>query len=681
MADAMVLDGFFASWNATLDDATRAALGADAMSPNFASSAGSILNSAVDSTSGVCMALTCDYGPWMVAAWGEPSSVITPLRADLLGYGTADPAEMALMDWAIYAGAASMMQDNGAGIPPELATDNAHRVEVLTGYSFPADDLEYFLFGTNAATGYPAGMLAEQDLSGIPLYGVVLSLLPLTASPPDYMGYIQEYNIPGILTMQTVAGWSSDWQLAESHFPLRILNPAASGTMDADTWWKMSFGGEEPLAGGNIAVGLNRALPGGEGASLSLDKVDEILYDGAYALTNSEVATMFMYGELSGMTFPMTESGPGEGGVQMEWNDTYVAGMYGISESDAALLRSWVNDLMFESVVGLLLNFQYGAGPLTTQSVSNWLYGWSDPVLVGLYGVENSWVSLETNQTYYGSIGFSTGDYSVYEETTTAQGYDTDGDGHRDITPGLRVAEGYLNSDTGEVYAMSEHMPWRSPASETATYGLLTANVGNDFTDQTNALGGMTRGNSDEAQKINLVGYAMAETSVEGEVEFKGIPMIHHSVALDPAAHQIQAKLIGSGTVVDVLPGALPVYFQSNVDIYFEEITGIAMYGKSTSTFHLDLRGPGMLNPEIGVDTHPVFEIHTASEISDDDADSFVSAVIDNQGLMFWTDFGTGADGSPDDVADFVAVALYLVAFYLIFIGARGMREARSGEE
>ena len=81
----------------------------------------------------------------MVAAWGEPSSVITPLRADLLGYGTADPAEMALMDWAIYAGAASMMQDNGAGIPPELATDNAHRVEVLTGYSFPADDLEYFL--------------------------------------------------------------------------------------------------------------------------------------------------------------------------------------------------------------------------------------------------------------------------------------------------------------------------------------------------------------------------------------------------------------------------------------------------------------------------------------------------------------------------------------------------------
>jgi hypothetical protein len=325
---------------------------------------------------------------------------------------------------------------------------------------------------------------------------------------------------------------------------------------------------------------------------------------------------------------------------------------------------------MFGSVVGLLLNFQYGAGALTTQSISNWLYGWSDPVLVGLYGAENSWVSLETNMTYYGSNGLSTGDYSVYEDTTTTQG----------DTPGLRIAEGYLDSETGEVYAMSEYMPWRSPASETATLGLLSAHVGNDATDQSDAFGGMAT-DADEIQVINLVGYAISNTAVEGNVEFKGIPMVHHSVALDPTANQIQAKLIGSGTVVDVLPGALPVYFESNVDIYFEEITGIAMYGKSTSTFHLDLRGPGMMDPEIGVDTHPVFEIHTASEISDDDAESFVSAVIDNQGLMFWTDFGTGADGSTDDIADFVAVALYVIALYLIFIGVRDTSRARSGEE
>ena len=99
------------------------------------------------------------------------------------------------------------------------------------------------------------------------------------------------------------------------------------------------------------------------------------------------------------------------------------------------------------------------------------------------------------------------------------------------------------------------------------------------MTDQVDAFGGMAT-DADEVQKINLVGYAISDTTVEGNLEFKGIPMVHHSVTLDPTANQIQAKLIGSGTVVDVLPGALPVYFESNVDIYFEEITGIAMYGK-----------------------------------------------------------------------------------------------------
>ena len=52
------------------------------------------------------------------------------------------------------------------------------------------------------------------------------------------------------------------------------------------------------------------------------------------------------------------------------------------------------------------------------------------------------------------------------------------------------------------------------------------------------------------------------------------------------------------------------------------------------------------MNPEIDVDTHPAFEIHTASEISDD-AESFVSAVIDNQGLMFWTDFALVPTEAP----------------------------------
>ena len=35
MSDAMVMDGSFSAWNASLDDVTRGALGADSMSPDF----------------------------------------------------------------------------------------------------------------------------------------------------------------------------------------------------------------------------------------------------------------------------------------------------------------------------------------------------------------------------------------------------------------------------------------------------------------------------------------------------------------------------------------------------------------------------------------------------------------------------------------------------------------------
>ena len=111
-----------------------------------------------------------------------------------------------------------------------------------------------------------------------------------------------------------------------------------------------------------------------------------------------------MYGEFAGVSLPTGSEGAEEGGVESEWDDSYVAGLYGISEVEAAALRSWVKDFMFEQVVGSLLTFQYGSSEYTTQPVSNWLYGWSDPVLEGLFGYNSSWSSLETNETYYGCL-------------------------------------------------------------------------------------------------------------------------------------------------------------------------------------------------------------------------------------------------------------------------------------
>ena len=66
------------------------------------------------------------------------------------------------------------------------------------------------------------------------------------------------------------------------------------------------------IRGGRCPSEAKRAPPGRQHRSWSqrraaerghpfLDKVDEILYDGPYALSNSDIATMFMYeSELSG---------------------------------------------------------------------------------------------------------------------------------------------------------------------------------------------------------------------------------------------------------------------------------------------------------------------------------------------------------------------------------------------
>ncbi|MGB1472761.1 MAG: hypothetical protein ACPG87_06750, partial [Candidatus Thalassarchaeaceae archaeon] len=81
-------------------------------------------------------------------------------------------------------------------------------------------------------------------------------------------------------------------------------------------------------------------------------------------------------------------------------NDAYVAGLYDISEADAAAVRSWVADFMFDQVIGALLGFQYGGSAFITQPVDNWLFGWRDIIVADVvYGEPDNmalgWVSLE----------------------------------------------------------------------------------------------------------------------------------------------------------------------------------------------------------------------------------------------------------------------------------------------
>lgn len=672
IAAPVILDLVYDNWNSSS--------GMGVMDPDFSLSADSILHTAVDPSTGICIALTCEIGPMLIAGMGEPSETVTPMRAALLGYGSTDPVELTHMDWAVYALAGQEFLSAG-GMADLTQVDNLReRLNEVSGVDITNPDvLNGVIFGTPDAE-IPNGLLSVSDYSGIPLNGIALFLL---GAQGDLFGTMTTYGI-GLTQLLGLSDYAGEWiGMVGTPTEFEMILAGGQGTLNADDWWQISFGGEEPIAGGYIPIGLNRAEFEGT-IDMDVAKVTEILYTSPYALT-SDFASIFMYGELSGSTLPAEE-----GAETTDWNDAYVAGLYDISESDAVAVRSWVADFMFDQVIGALLGFQYGGSAYITQPVDNWLFGWRDIIVADVVyeqpdNMALGWVSLETNETYFGSDSVTTGDYDVYIASTKGdnmgqrllQGYiNSDGNGFCDFklnsdgTMADADSTGMYPCEEGELYGFTEHLPWRAPHRETSTLGLLSAHVGNENTVVAGAVGGVA--DSDDPFRVNLVGYAMAE-SVPGDMEtYKGIEMRAHTVNLDPSQNQIQAKLIGSASFVDVLPGALPVYFGSNVDIKVEPVTQVAMYGKSVSMFHLDLRGPGMLNPEMGVDTHPVFEIHTFSEIADEDAETFQCRVLDNMEPMYWTDFGGSGDCELEGTAviDSVTAVLYVASIAMIAVGA-----------
>ena len=687
MAPAAVLQGAYDNW--------LAQSGADDASPDFAASAQSILYDAVDPSTGICIALTCDIGPMLVAGMGAPSETTTPARAALFGYSGTDPVVLTHMDWAVYALAGTTFVTNGGGAELETATDLRERLAEVSGVDIANPEaLNNILWGSEGSSPNN-GILSVSDFQGIPLYGVALFLL---GAQSDAFGTMVTYGIGLTQLLGLAYDWAGLWIDMVGGVPLEfeMILVGGSGTMGANNWWQLSLGSEEPIAGGYIEIGLNRGEYEGT-VDLSPAKVREILYDSEYALTG-DFATTFVYGEFSGVSLPTGLEGPVMGGTVHTWDDAYVGGLYDISDSEAAALRSWVKDFMFEEVVGALLGFQYGSSAWTTQSINNWLYGWSDPVLAGLYGEENSWVKLETNETYYGSGGKSTGDFSVYQmkiptsvgnlstaEHAFMEGYiNSDGDGFCDFKLDADGNADYgVECEDNETYGMTEHLSWRAPHREASVYGLLSDHVGNANTKITGTIGGIA--DADEPFSVNLVGYSVAQTVVGETVTYKGIEMVEHHIELDPAENQIQAKLVGfSLGEVAVLPGALPIYFGSSVDIKVEPITNVAMYGKSVSRFYLDLRWAGAMNPDFGESyAQPVFEIHTFSEISDDDAASFKCTVIDHMSATWWTDFGGEGDCELEALTTFsyIAALLYVTSIGLLAYGGMGMSAASRKEE
>ena len=75
-----------------------------------------ILYDAEDSSTGSCIALTCDLGPVLVTGMGAPDGgVVTQTRAALYGYGDAPAEQMAVIDLGVYALAANTFVAHGGG--------------------------------------------------------------------------------------------------------------------------------------------------------------------------------------------------------------------------------------------------------------------------------------------------------------------------------------------------------------------------------------------------------------------------------------------------------------------------------------------------------------------------------------------------------------------------------------
>ena len=450
-----------------------------------------------------------------------------------------------------------------------------------------------------------------------------------------------------------IATWAGGWLSSASALPMALLG--GTGTMTAEQFVNVTFGNEDPVNGGYLDNSLNLGgawgtalIPASEGApSIALDAAvsGNILY-GPLGLTTSTGATLFLYGELTGMT-PPVDLATMQPGAPMEWNATTVSAIYGVDANAANALRTLMMSVIYgDFVPGFLVDSFGSQGQYMSMPLNNWLYGWFDPVSMMVAedptAPSAGWAKLETNETYYGSGGVSTGPASVYVMCT---GHNAD------------CEKGESVSEDG-----SSQLSWRNDAMMIATFGLVTP----QSLDQTT--GGFLTGDGD---LVNAGGYAVTSVDCSGTGDVKDIPVDKCTASVDPTTNPITAKLIKSFTLLDAMTPALPVYFGSEINMQAEEVSGLIIAGDSTSTFYLDTRtGIDLASTPAMTDLQPVFQIVQGSEIEDGDAEDMESAIVQNQELMgWWMNFDNGFD--------YVALLLYIggVALIVMHFVMAGQKE------
>ena len=465
-----------------------------------------------------------------------------------------------------------------------------------------------------------------------------------------------------------IAAWVGGWLTSQTALPLVLLG--GTGDMTADKFVNVTLGGEDPINGGYLTYSLNAggfygtaALPTtSQGAGPIL--VDEatagdLLY-GPMGVATRTGATLFLFGELMGQTPPinftvLATTGEVVPDNPLPWVNATIAALYQTDIATADALQYMVRGAIFETFVPDYLQSLGSDGPYKTQTVNQWLFGWFDPISYA--SAEDptdpaaGWSKLETNLTYYGSNGISTGAATTYTICT----------GHNS------------SCDKGETILEdgSNELSWHNTEMALATAGL----VGVELLDETT--GGFLTGTGD---RVDAGGYAITDVTRSGTSEVKGIPVDDYSASVDPTTRPITAKLIKSFTLLDAMTPALPIFFETEITMQAEQLSGLIIAGKSTSTFYVDTRtvedmkgADGLYELPQESDLQPLFRIVQESEIEDDDAEEMESSIVTNQnGLTYWTNF--------DVPTDYVALLLYLGAISCLILGVIALGKEEDNE-
>jgi hypothetical protein len=540
-------------------------------------------------------------------------------------------------DWSLFAGVGTMMMSNGGGsdFNATNSEDINTRLGNLLGVDFTGVDGVSLMVGGHGSD-MPTGLVAV-SASGQGFGLAAFSAMDTATAMTAYGLTGEQYG--------AVAMWAGGWATSATSLELGLVG--GIGSMNAQQFVNQTFGDMNPTDGSYLANSLNMGgawgtlfAAGSDPVALNQSQSAEVLY-GPLGIATRTGATLFMYGELSGMTPPI-DFATMTAGPAMEWNTSTVAALYSIDLNAAAALRTFVSSPIFEDFVPGFLISSFGTSTYLTQEFNNWLLGWHDPVVAALatgnpMDMTVGWTSLESNATYYGSGG-------IVSDTGT----------------NYTICTGENSScDKGELIDVDgdSNYAWKDAYKMQETYGLIVAES------RAGTTGGFIVG--DDGDMVDLSGYGMAPILCTDTGTLKGIPVDECTATLDPLTRPIQAKLLDTDTLLDALPGALPVYFGSDVEMKAEKISGAIIAGSSESTFFLDIRplSEQSTAPTLS-DLQPVFSIESSSEIGDSDAESLASKVVDNKKfLTYWTNF--------DVPTDFLAPLLYIGAIVCLIGAAR----------